>query len=76
MTDTRKILRHITDGLWGIVYVTPLVLLLTFIGAVLVGWVMNIVKLIQMIGQEDVSAELFIRLVGIVPPAGAIVGWF
>jgi hypothetical protein len=47
---------------------------IVIVGAVL-GYMMNLAKLVGLIGQ-DVSAELFIRLVGILPPVGAIMGWF
>jgi hypothetical protein len=42
----------------------------------LVGWVKNLIKLIGLFG-EDVTAELAIRLVGvIVAPLGAVAGYF
>jgi hypothetical protein len=44
--------------------------------AVAIGWVLNIIQIIAMIGGEF-TAELVVRLVGVpVVPLGAILGYF
>jgi hypothetical protein len=44
--------------------------------AAIVGYILNIVKIIGLIGQE-ISAEIVVRCVGVFfVPMGAIVGWF
>jgi hypothetical protein len=48
--------------------------MITFWCAMLVGWGMNLYKLVQHLPTMDV--ELIVRLMGIFPPIGGIVGWF
>lgn len=40
------------------------------------GWIKNIIKLVAMPGIEGHVGEFVVRLVGIIPFVGAIVGWF
>jgi hypothetical protein len=59
----------------GGIVVLWLVLLLVCILAG-IGWVINIVKLVGLIGA-DIGTEFVLRVVGvIVAPLGSIMGWF
>ena len=40
-----------------------------------IGWGMNLYKLFHM-QIEPVTTMLVVRIIGILPPVGAIVGWF
>lgn len=51
----------------------PIAAVIVFVLA-FAGWVQNIVKLTQVDGKAPYKAEI-IRVIGIVPPIGAIVGW-
>lgn len=50
-----------------------LIYILIFVLAI-IGWVMNIVKLIGMLGG-DITAMFLARLVGLIPIVGAVLGW-
>lgn len=54
------------------------ILYLVAIAALIVGWFMNIVALVGMLGATHAStSELVIRLVGVVvAPFGGFIGWF
>lgn len=46
------------------------------VAAVLIGWVLNLIDLIGMIGQE-ISTEFILRIVGVpIVPLGSIMGYF
>lgn len=50
-----------------------------FILFLLVGWVMNIFKLAGLLLTDQpfvFTGEIVMRLVGIFPPVGGVVGWF
>ena len=56
--------------------IAPVMVIIYFLLIVLaiIGYVMNIVKLIGMLGG-DITAMFIARLVGLIPIVGAVLGW-
>jgi uncharacterized membrane protein YqhA len=58
---------------------TPLpvaIIILTLFAAGFIGWVMNIIKIVGSIGQNDLTVMFVARCVGVfAAPVGAILGW-
>lgn len=58
-----------------IVSLSTMLLFLTIGVAAAIGWVMNIIKLLALIGGE-ITAELIVRGIGVFfAPLGAVAGW-
>ena len=64
----------ILDDIEGFVGFIIVVFIILIIGAGVTGWIKNIVKLTRCDFEAPYKAEI-IRVVGIVPPVGAVVGW-
>jgi hypothetical protein len=50
---------------------------LTFWTAAIIGWIWNIIKIINITDMSHITGEIVIRIIGVfVAPIGCIYGWF
>ena len=66
--------RNIGSGILGL---TGAGLFVAFWAAMIIGWVLNIVQIVNEFDMAHLTGEIIVRIIGVfIAPIGCIYGWF